>query len=452
MKIFKIAVLRKQETSLEVKTAAPDYIALNKLLDDDESSPSESNKNKRKIPTVKRYVTGPRGDHVKSPGQPKKRIQDDRQYNAPHIPQADFPLEEQHLEKATRLLREQLRLGKPDPALENFVRMPFAFDKTNVTITFHARQRYYQRARLKAKTYQEIQDTNAQAIRALQHGVGVWQGTGDAVKTIVQNSKPVTIKTSLLVHMIILNIKKDPVMYVSDGTWVVPIYKKGNTQEAASVLSVEGFSQDELERDATFNLKQWLNKQSQFEEEDDDQFGDTQFDPELEKELVNKYDKIHREVELETEQQERESKREKSITLVVKTLNNLCSCANIELDWIEVKEYAKKEIIKAGGMEPHQCKHLAGKMFIDAIMGKPFGNESLGGVTPDKMRFIVELTEQDILKNEKDLRLADAIFNRTVSDDMIIPAFRYEATYKAWAEYKKARKAGIDALSWMRTR
>ena len=115
------------------------------------------------------------------------------------------------------------------------------------------------------------------------------------------------------------------------------------------------------------------------------------------------------------------------------------------------EEYAKERITRVGGMEPHQCKHLAGRMFIDAILGKPLGYGSLGEVPPARMEFITNLVTQDILKTPKDLWLADTIFSRIVSDKDkygTMPQIKNEALYTAWVEYGKARKRGDDTNSW----
>jgi hypothetical protein len=110
-------------------------------------------------------------------------------------------------------------------------------------------------------------------------------------------------------------------------------------------------------------------------------------------------------------------------------------------------QYIEKSVTRWNITTLGQCDHLALSIFIDLVLGKEPGYQFLGQTTPRKNDFFEELITRDLLKNAKDLRLADAVFNHMVHPDLDRSAVN-ERLYLAQREYKKARAKGWDHVVW----
>ena len=158
------------------------------------------------------------------------------------------------------------------------------------------------------------------------------------------------------------------------------------------------------------------------------------------------------EVNREAEMEEHRTSLREAPKKTIEILRCLLAHAGLPLPE-GAEEFARREVIRSGGMNFLQYNHLASRMLIDAILGKPVGNFSLGSITGNKMDFLMDLVRQDILNAPKDLWLADAVYDHITfkhedANGGTSTQTRNESLYLAQMEYRKARKMGYDVDSW----
>ena len=187
-----------------------------------------------------KYLQDPDDVQWTDPRKPKQKAN-------PHAPKPRTPppppqgtemairLEDDYFIPAVEKLYHQLKRNDPNPILVDYVRKPFEYDP-HAHVSDHALQRYYQRAILKALTKADIERTDPQAVKAMQNP-SIRRECWDRVKEILATASPVEdIDIHLLVKKNLDNRKTpDPQLYVSNGTWAIPISKKHGNQKAVTV-------------------------------------------------------------------------------------------------------------------------------------------------------------------------------------------------------------------------
>lgn len=178
-----------------------------------------------------------------------------------------IPLSDDNYIDAVRRLKEQVKMGTPDPATVAFVRMPFAFDPSSVEPLFHTLVRFYQRDRLNITDRDALTKDLPSSEATIRRRHDVRRDVEKVVKGIINRSEPLKLSPETLSRITSLNVisrgRTDPTIFVTDGQWIVVVaQKQDGSQKAITIMPTNYFEDETLLHVATFNLKQWLRRAS----------------------------------------------------------------------------------------------------------------------------------------------------------------------------------------------